>query len=423
MRQWPAHASEERFIHDSEAPASEWQNEILPHREAFLKLRKRWTAAHQAGPDPSEVLTHDFLRLWLDAFNPSPTLWTVLSTEGSRIGAALGLAMSEGRVSGVKLRLAQSWTNSHSTRGGVLLGSRGLDALSELLNTLDDLPFDALLLRDVPQEGEIFDTLVQNFRKQGYLLGQDRPMDSPYIPLPSSAAELSTRLDRRFRQNLRRRRRRLSEQGELGFEVLRGEHQAELGPALADAFAIEASGWKGRSGTAINALPQLVAFYSAWARQLAKTGALRLCFLRLNGERIAFHFGYVSQNRYWLPKCGFNPAYRECSPGQLLMEDVLGLCIGEDLEAFEFLGHSMPWKRDWTPLVHPHLSLWAFRPTLRGKLAHAIRFGLLPWGKSWARTGLQQAQSMGAKAQAMGSRIPSRFLWSQESEKKKGEGR
>jgi CelD/BcsL family acetyltransferase involved in cellulose biosynthesis len=256
------------------------------------------------------------------------------------------------------------------------MGPAGALALVPVVHRLCAEPWDALVLRDVPREASGLDVLTQAFRDEGCAVAFESPMDSPYVPLPTDWSELEKRLEARFRQNLRRRRRRLEEHGPVHFEVISGTDG--LDAALEDAFAIEASGWKGAEGSAIRARPELVAFYASWARQLAASGRLRLCFLTASDKRIAFHFGFVQGKRYYLPKCGFDESFQECSPGQLLTADVLRRCIEEHLDTFEFLGFSMPWKRDWTPLVRPHATLWAFRPTLRGQWARAMRAEIRP---------------------------------------------
>jgi len=274
------------------------------------------------------------------------------------------------------VQLATGWCNAHSTRGGLLLGSAGPSALEPLVRLTLEEPWDVLTLRDVPRDGEILEALTQALKEAGCEVSYESPMESPYIPLPGTWEELEKRLDARFRQNLRRRRRRLEEHGPVTFEVVTGGEALDL--ALEDAFAIEASGWKGKEGSAIRARPEQVGFYAGWARTLVQKNRLRICFLKLGEKRIAFHFAHVFGKRYYLPKCGFDEAFYECSPGQLLMADVLKYCIEQKLEAFEFLGFSMPWKRDWTPLVHPHATLWAFRPTGRGRAAHVMRTEVRP---------------------------------------------
>ncbi len=343
-------------------------------REGFLKLRTAWNKALVTGPDPSPALEHDLLRLWIESFAPSAPLVTILVEQGDGVACGAALLLEETRLDGVPVRVLRTPTNAHSTRGGLLLGDTGTAAIARFIDAVAQQDWDVLELPDLPQDGALVETLASALERAGMRLKKCAPMQSPYIALPASMNELERRLDAHFRQNLRRRRRRLSELGEVTFESHRGVDG--LDEALEAAFEIEAAGWKGRAGTAIRDRPETVAFYAGWARLLAREGRLRLNFLKVGGKRIAFHFAHVTRGRYLLPKCGFLESHREFSPGQLLMSEVLSQSIEESLETFEFLGHTMTWKRDWTPLVRHHISLRAFRRTLRGDAAFLVN-GLL----------------------------------------------
>lgn len=360
----------------AEAAESPFSLDTLRGREAFVGLRAAWNEALAAGPDATPALDHDVLRLWLESFASGANPATVSVRDAGRLLAAQILVSTREVLDLVPTRVARAATNAHSTRGGPLLGADGLAAIPALVRGMMAEPWDVLVLRDVPREPAVLEALSDALVTAGCRTLADEPMESPYVPLPPSWDELEQRLDSRFRQNLRRRRRRLEEQGPVTFEVITGLDG--LDAALEDAFAIEASGWKGEEGSAIRTRAETVSFYAGWARHLARDGRLRLCFLKLGMRRIAFHFAYVAQGRYWLPKCGYEETHRECSPGQLLMVHVLQHCIEERIETFEFLGHSMTWKRDWTPLVHPHATLRAYRPTWPGRAAWAMRAKVRP---------------------------------------------
>lgn len=350
--------------------------ETVRGREAFLKLKKAWDAALAEGPDSTFALAHDLVRLWAENFVPSRPPIVVVARRADHLAGGLAFTIERGFVDGIRVQLARGLSNAHSTRGGVLLGREGIVAIDALVEQTMEEPWDVLELLDVPKGGGVLDALARAYEAQGCRVATDRPMESPYIPLPGSWDELEKRLDSRFKQNLRRRRRRLEEHGEVTFEVITGGDA--LDAALEDAFTIEAGGWKGRDGSAIQSRPELVGFYGGWARLLAREGKLRLCFLSVGGKRVAFHFALVEGGRYLLPKCGYDETYADTSPGQLLMVEVLKRCIDERIETFEFLGHSMTWKRDWTPLVHPHACLWVFRPTPAGRLAGLVRAEIRP---------------------------------------------
>jgi CelD/BcsL family acetyltransferase involved in cellulose biosynthesis len=101
-------------------------------------------------------------------------------------------------------------------------------------------------------------------------------------------------------------------------------------------------------------------------------------FLRLDGRAIAFQYGLLVDRRYYLLKPAYAEDLAECSPGQLLMEEVLKDCIARELEEFDFLGPDMPWKRDWTPQTRTHNWLYVFRDHALGRTLRRAKFDWLP---------------------------------------------
>src|SRR5207244_8216415 len=143
------------------------------------------------------------------------------------------------------------------------------------------------------------------------------------LALPQKYEQVEAAVDGKFRQNLRRRKRRLAEQGEVKYLIVDGKDAKQLDVALADFFDIEASGWKGRGGTAIALRPELVGCYTQIARDAAKRNALALGFLELAGKRIAAHLTIVHAGRSYLLKLGYDEKFHEFYPGQQLVSEAI----------------------------------------------------------------------------------------------------
>src|SRR5207247_9296281 len=86
-------------------------------------------------------------------------------------------------------------------------------------------------------------------------------------------------LSRRFKRNLRRAERRMGELGDVRFEVVTTGRR--LKQALEVFYRLEASGWKGRSGTAVTQRSQVKRLYDGlvdraevWLRILTVSGGL-----------------------------------------------------------------------------------------------------------------------------------------------------
>ena len=65
----------------------------------------------------------------------------------------------------------------------------------------------------------------------------------------------------------------------------------------------------------------------------------------------------MSDDAEWQLKIGYDERYRDCSPGSLLMLEIVRHAAGLGLQRFEFLGKSAPWTRQWTEHEHPNVRL------------------------------------------------------------------
>jgi CelD/BcsL family acetyltransferase involved in cellulose biosynthesis len=380
--------------------------EVLEGRDAFVGLEREWNAALARGPRDEPMLRHEWLRAWIENFAPGAALRTFVVRAGREICAAAPLIETQEHSADTCFLPLTTWSlpvNDHSQRGGLLLGSRWDEALELLWRAWIAAPgWDRLRLRDLPRDAPEWQ-LRDRAEKSGYPCGEWVSLRSPYLPLPrveelkSSRVEKSkskssstayqsieSSLDSKFRQNLRRRRRRLEEQGAVEYRLADAK---SLDEALADFLDLEASGWKGKGGTAIAQRPELVGFYTQMARDAAKRGALALGTLTLKGRPIAAHLSVVHAKRHSLIKLGYDESLHEHSPGQQLVAEAIRDSCARGLSEFDFLGPCMEWKLDWESQLRTLACLTIFRPTNRMKLVHAARYTAWPIARALLRRG------------------------------------
>jgi CelD/BcsL family acetyltransferase involved in cellulose biosynthesis len=361
--------------------------QVLEGREPFNALERDWNAALARGPRDEPMLRHEWVRAWIESFAPGAPLRTVVARAGRELHAAVPLVEQKGKSADTCFLPMTTWSlphNDHSQRGGVLLGRRGKEALAAVWDKLAAMSgWDRLRVRDLPHGAPEW-KLRDLAEGAGFPCGLWTSLRSPYLSLPAQYEQVEARVDAKFRQNLRRRRRRLSEQGEVKYVQISGKDANELDCALADFFVIEASGWKGRGGTAIAQRPELVGFYTQIARDAARRGALTLGFLELANRRIAAHLSLVHAGRHYLLKLGYDESFHEHSPGQQLTSEMIRDSCRRALVEFDFLGPCMDWKLDWEPALRTHTWLTIFRPTRAGRLVHEARYTAWPVARAVA---------------------------------------
>jgi len=348
---------------------------VVTDRATFVRLAPEWNSLVEATAD-QPFYRHEFLRIWIDNFAPGADLRILtLRDPDGRLSAALPLMAERASVYGVPVRQLSATANPHSCRFDMIARDPAAAAAAFVAWLRADRTWDLLRLTDVPDGGAAW-ALLAEARTSGLPTGTWESLRSPYVPLPATWDLFQARLHAKFKANCRRRRRKLEEKGKVALERVEG------GPALdgvlEEGFALEQSGWKGGRGTAIAQDPATRGFYTELARDAAAARRLALSFLRLDGRPVAFQYGITYGGRYFLLKPGYDETLSDCSPGQLLTEDVMADCIARGLTEFDFLGPDMPWKRDWTDAVRRHTFLYAFADSAFGRALCAAKFRWAP---------------------------------------------
>lgn len=216
-----------------------------------------------------------------------------------------------------------------------------------------------LTLRAVPVGSALALDLIELAREDGCRAAIDPGSRSPYLELN----EFESRLNGRFRRNLRSRARKLRD---LRFERIPRYDEV----ALEDAFELEAAAWKGQAGTAIACSRNLRGFYRELALHFGHRGGLAITFLVTGGERIAVHFALEDERAYYLLKPGYDPSASRYGPGHLLIERAAFDARRRGLVELDFLGKDLEWKLNWTKRCRQHVDIRIYRPTPIGRLLY-----------------------------------------------------
>lgn len=239
-------------------------------------------------------------------------------------------------------------------------------ALEPLARAIAQLRMPVLLER-ILADSPVVTALQHAYRGRGVVLR--RPMPScPWISLDRSWLQPEHHLNAGRRSDLRRARRIAESLGPVRAEIL-SPTPAELPPLLEEALQVEAASWKGRERSAVIHDPVRGPFYRRYAALACEQGILRLCFLRIGDHVAAMQFAVEYGNAFWLLKIGYDEAFARCSPGSLLMAEIIRYAAAHGLRSYEFLGTPAPWTRVWTLLERPCVSLWAYPAKIQGVTA------------------------------------------------------
>jgi CelD/BcsL family acetyltransferase involved in cellulose biosynthesis len=183
-----------------------------------------------------------------------------------------------------------------------------------------DLP-RILLMPYLPESGAVARALAAALaRRDGKSICFGRHQRALLAPTDGRSHYLDRAIGAKKRKELRRQRKRLADNGELTSSI--SNAPAAIAPALSDFLALEASGWKGRAGTAARADHSIRAFMESAVTALAREGKARVARLTAAGRPVAALVTLQSGTTAWCWKIAYDEAFARFSPGVQLLADM-----------------------------------------------------------------------------------------------------
>jgi CelD/BcsL family acetyltransferase involved in cellulose biosynthesis len=280
------------------------------------ELAAAWRDLYARCLEPNIFLDPDFARPALAYLRPRDLKMMAVFEAGQRRLLALAPIVPPK----VPFGLARAYVHKQAALGLPLLdkgsAAAALAKLVDAIRALRGTP-GALVFSEIPRDGPTFTLLKELFgeTRRIHILGQyERAALFP-------ATENAIRHNAKARKNAARLLRRLGEHGALSYRIERG---TQVAAALTEFLALESSGWKGASKTALASAPERAAFVKAMAESFARDGKLRIESLDLNGKPVAMGLLMEDASAGYFWKIAYDESYAAQSPGVLLVRELTG---------------------------------------------------------------------------------------------------
>lgn len=314
-------------------------------------IRGAWNTLTGRTSHPRYFHMYSWYKAYVECLETSPgRVVFVLTYQGEDLEAIFPFRKFEKRRIGLRLRVFQSPHHKHMDLYDVVLNSR-LDHRSLLSELLQFLNEHRCYKCDVIQFGNVLEDSATLHLLQG-----DDSLRTTVFPtgfcdyLPVLSEEnLLKAVSHNFRGNLRKARNKLGKRAKVEFLSTRAPET--LQQYFPHFLEIEASGWKGGSGTrsAIKLHPSLTAFYGRLLERFSDEKRCEINLLKVDGWAIAGQFALIVGETMYVLKIGYDEQYAELSPGNLLLAHVLDRLSTEDGIRYVNLITHAAWHTSWRP--------------------------------------------------------------------------
>jgi CelD/BcsL family acetyltransferase involved in cellulose biosynthesis len=224
------------------------------------------------------------------------------------------------RYRGLPFNHVRLWKHIHCYLGTPLLRrSHARECLAGFLDWLAKGPYRAAAMEWglIAGDGPFFQVLsgvLKDTKRLSYLA--ESFSRAVMRPLSDAATYLDQAFSKTSRKEFRRLERRLAEAGTLQYAML--ERGADAERWIRDFLELEARGWKGRRGSALDSSEPNRLFFTRAAAEAARRGRLMMMSLKVADRPVAMKCNFLAQDGSFAFKIAYDEEYARFSPGLLL---------------------------------------------------------------------------------------------------------
>jgi CelD/BcsL family acetyltransferase involved in cellulose biosynthesis len=335
--------------------------------EQFVTLgryRDEWNQLLQHSPTNTIFQTFEWLESWWEVFSDSHRLHILLGFEGDTLVAAAPLVLSEKRMLGQQMSCLEFAASNRVDYADFLY--RNQSSLRELVQALRaEFAWDVLDLNCIPSASPTLTVLAKEFPGwRGTRFPDD--VGPTYIFGPGYDGS-----DILAKKSVRRHMAKIHKTGAVAVRHLtRAEH---IMPELEAFFDQHVARRALTEAPSLFLDPRCRVFYQRLTERLAPLGWLLFTVMTLDGQPIAFHYGFLYGRRLLWYKPSFSVSHARLSPGEVLLIELFKYCHGQEIAEFDFGAGVERYKERFANATRQNMKFQSYRNGMFQQFTHADR--------------------------------------------------
>lgn len=283
--------------------------EVRSDAAALREIAPQWEALAAEAAEPNPFYEHWMLVPALEAFGAPPGFRCVTVWQDGKLAALFPMQL-ERRYRGLPVPVLRSWRHRSMLLCTPLVRPRWAGkAIAAMLGAgiAPVVEFDWM-----PAEGPFYGALAETAAANGLPW---MVTDAYVRAVLVRERDPRERFNSNMKNNLRRCEARLAACGRVA--PARLSREADIAAWTEDFIRLEASGWKGRAGTAIACRADERRFVTEVFAEAHRRGRLVITGLDLDGRALARHCMFTGGEGAFTFKIAYDEAYEKASPGLL----------------------------------------------------------------------------------------------------------
>jgi CelD/BcsL family acetyltransferase involved in cellulose biosynthesis len=322
----------------------------------FEALRNDWTTLLNDSGEKDIFLTWEWLFAWWKNFgqHPSNQLWLLTVRDEDRLIGIAPFMLNRKKKFLVSLRRLENIGNPECDVGGIIsiepekTASAIFNYLTEHAHEWDVLELNELSASSLSTR-YLLDVIGSS--RNGLIQSSEPHF---FIPINGTWDDYYAGLSKNLRHNLKRRKKRAEEMGDVIYNRFSGE--SLTWETFQTIFQIS----KKSNFPDLYDSDRNCSFHKDLYELMRDAGWLQIEILTIRDKPVAFQYGFVFDNRYEDWRGGIDKDYEILAPGKLLMMLSLERRFKSGIRESDFLRGIYSHKTDWLPSSREYVSIKAF---------------------------------------------------------------
>ena len=343
--------------------------ELLNSYSGFSKLEPFWNKVLEASGEPSIFLSFEWLSNWWRVSGKENEILTLIAREEGEIIGLAPLMITRKNALFLWARTLEFAAAPVSDYQDFIIVRNRREVIRAFIRTMLEHSrlWSYFYIRSIREDSENLSLLREVLSEERLAFRLEEYSMAYFLPLKGSWEEQYGSLKRNAKSDVRRRINRLEREGDLTYFSIRTKEDIDL--FLPVLFDQHKKRWMEKYGVRSRFYDER---FEKFVRLIVETGRekgfLDFTGLRLNDDVIALHVGlsYHSKFYYYIPT--FDLAFRDFSPGKVLIYHMLKTQSENHVAEFDFLRGEEDYKSGWSEQYRKLFRLYASSNTPHGWL-------------------------------------------------------
>lgn len=340
---------------------------LITSTQEFASLHKAWNELLGKNHIQSAILSWEWLFSWWEVFGENKNLWLVTVWEAETLVGIAPLMLEQRVKFGLSLRTLCSLAAPQNDIGGYLVRNRDVEVVQIINNYIfrHKKDWDIFELNEFREDSLELSATRASFQAKDFFQIEEKD-EHYHVPTQGNWEEYHQSLSAKFRKNLRRAQRNSQKLGQVDGQYFVGE------PPWENFEEMIAVNCHAHFPTICNDEKEQL-FLKKLHQRAQKW--LMIYLLTIDGEPIAYEYGFIFNNRLENWRAGFDTRINpSVSVGKFATLKILQDAFEKKIREVDFMRGAHSYKREWKPSARIFVRLRFFRRTsIRAWLAY---FGL-----------------------------------------------